>query len=313
MLEPAKLVLTALKRILRPLVKLLLSHQITYADCARILKECYVEVAEKEFVLAGKPQTDSRLSLLTGIHRKEVKNLRKIIDDQEPMQGATSVPAQIVAAWLSDDKFSDNTGRPYPLVQYDSLHSAQAEPELLNRQPALEVHDQGDTSNREKPGSFEQLVQSISKGNLRSAPVLEECLRLGIVVLDDSKRVCLQEEAFVENEDMVAKLDFFGRNIRDHMGACVHNLLDSVPPYFERSVSYNHLSQSDLDVLTRLLRNEGMDFLKRVNRDAKQLQSLRKLLDESSEDMSRHRMSVGLYFFAEDKSQMPHVLDESNR
>ena len=88
MLEPAKLVLTALKRILRPLVKLLLSHQITYADCARILKECYVEVAEKEFVLEGKPQTDSRLSLLTGIHRKEVKNLRKIIDDQEPMQGA---------------------------------------------------------------------------------------------------------------------------------------------------------------------------------------------------------------------------------
>ena len=40
------------------------------------LRELYVNVAEHDFALEGKEQTDSRVSLLTGIHRKEVARLR---------------------------------------------------------------------------------------------------------------------------------------------------------------------------------------------------------------------------------------------
>ena len=59
----------ALRAVLRPLVRLLLQNQLTYPAFAALLKEVYVELADAEFRLSGKRQTDSRVSLLTGIHR----------------------------------------------------------------------------------------------------------------------------------------------------------------------------------------------------------------------------------------------------
>ena len=72
---PASSLVAALIRLLRPLVKLLLYHGITYPFLADLLKSVYVEVADREFPVEGKKQTDSRVSLLTGVHRKDVKGL----------------------------------------------------------------------------------------------------------------------------------------------------------------------------------------------------------------------------------------------
>ena len=41
-----------------------------------LLKQVYVEVATDSFALGGKPPTDSRVSMLTGVHRKDVRTLR---------------------------------------------------------------------------------------------------------------------------------------------------------------------------------------------------------------------------------------------
>ena len=45
-------------------------------DHAELLRRVYVDVAVKGFAVAGKPQTNSRITLLTGVHRKDVKRLR---------------------------------------------------------------------------------------------------------------------------------------------------------------------------------------------------------------------------------------------
>ena len=75
--------LKALDTLLRPLIKLLLSFQITYPQLINILKSIYVDVAESDFKVNGRRQSDSRITLLTGVHRKDVKRLREETETSE--------------------------------------------------------------------------------------------------------------------------------------------------------------------------------------------------------------------------------------
>ena len=66
----------ALRLLLRPLVKLLVEQGVPFGELAEVLKGVYVDVALRDFPLEGKGPTDSRVTLLTGVHRKDVKRLR---------------------------------------------------------------------------------------------------------------------------------------------------------------------------------------------------------------------------------------------
>ena len=75
---PPRSLIAAVRRLLRPLVKLLLNYSVQYPALTSLLKQTYVEVATA-MPVEGKIQTDSRVSLLTGIHRLDVKRLRNEI------------------------------------------------------------------------------------------------------------------------------------------------------------------------------------------------------------------------------------------
>ena len=95
------MIVAAVRALLRPLVRLLIAKGIGLPALMELLKEAYVDVAVAEFPVGEKKQTDSRISLLTGIHRLDVKHLRSEIvsgNDGPPM--SVSLGAQIVArAW----------------------------------------------------------------------------------------------------------------------------------------------------------------------------------------------------------------------
>ena len=64
-----------LRKMLRPLVRLMLSQGINYTMILEDLKCVFVSVVEEEFKIDGKQQTDSRITLLTGVHRKDVQRI----------------------------------------------------------------------------------------------------------------------------------------------------------------------------------------------------------------------------------------------
>ena len=66
----------AVRALLRPLVRLLISKGVGLPAFMELVKDAYVDVAVNEFPVGEKKQTDSRISLLTGVHRKDVKRLR---------------------------------------------------------------------------------------------------------------------------------------------------------------------------------------------------------------------------------------------
>ena len=260
---PAALV-RGLRRLLRPLVRLLLRHQVTYPYLANLLKSVYVELADREFGIPGKSQTISRTSLLTGIHRKDVKRLREEGFAEDAAPATVSLGAQLVLRWTAAPEYRDADGRPRVLPR--------------TRRETGEV-------------SFDALVASVSK-DIRPRAVLDEWLRLGIATLDAEDRVRLVVDAFVPESGFDEKAYYFGRNLHDHVAAAAHNLSGEGAPLLERSVYYGGLTPAAVDELAALSEETGMEALQSVNRRALELQE-----QARGQDDADRRMNFGVYFF----------------
>ena len=257
-------VISALRKILRPLVKFMVANQVTYPFLINMLKSVYVDVAEQDFPVPGKKQTDSRINLLTGVHRKDVKRLRSEEDIPETRPMNISVGSQIVARWVGDKQLQNPDGTP----------------------KILPLQDQDEFSN----DSFEGLVSIIAKGDIRPRVVLDELMRLDMVELDPDHRVILKTSAFTPDKGQEEKLYFFGKNIQDHLNAGVHNLAGEKPPFFDRSVYYDELSQASINELTEMANKLGMEALMKINERALALQNA----DRKGPD-NHYRMNFGIF------------------
>ena len=93
--------LTALLTLMRPLVRFLLARGIAFDSFVEVAKRAFIEVAEKDFGLPGKRQTDSRISVLTGLTRKEVARVR---DEAESLSMVADQrlnrAARVVSGWV---------------------------------------------------------------------------------------------------------------------------------------------------------------------------------------------------------------------
>ncbi len=270
---PPQALLRALRRLLGPLVRLLLEYQITFPVFANLLKSIYVEQATRAFAIPGRPQTVSRLSLLTGIHRKDVKRLQTEAPEADVTPTSVSLGAQLVLRWTTDPEYQSNAEEPRAL------------PRLI-----------GDGS---QP-SFESLVESISK-DIRPRAILDEWRRLGIATVDDEDHVHLVANAFVPEHGFDEKAYFLGRNVQDHIAATAHNLTGRRLPMLERSVYYAQLRSESVETLQTLSRELGMDALQRINRRAHDLQ----VADANRPD-ALQRMRFGVYFYHESQDDEIH-------
>jgi hypothetical protein len=263
------LLLIAMARILKPLVRLLLEHDIKYTMVLEELKRVYVTVADEEFKLANGEQTDSRITLLTGVHRKDVKRIRSEesgLIAKEPRR--LSLTSQLIALWLRNPEHLDNEGNPIPL------------PKLIS---AGGSH------------SFEALVAKISK-DIRARPVLDEWLNLGLVTLDENDYVHLNMQAFIPNQNLEEKLFYLSMNVHDHLATAVNNIQPNNTPFLERCIYYYNLTDENIDTLHTAARELGMESLTKLNRLAMDLKAAQKADTTISKDQVLKRMNFGMYF-----------------
>lgn len=275
--------LGACQRLLRPLVKALIAHGVTLPTVVATLKQVYVEVAQDSFALDDKPPTDSRISMLTGVHRKDVRALRR---EGAPAGAAPSmgVSATLIGRWLGDPRYRDAAGQPL----------------LLPRSAP--------------PGqpSFEALVAAIST-DIRSRTVLDDLLYQGAVALDEeAQTVRLIADAFLPRPDSEAIYNFYRMNLHDHIAAATENLLNQgETPYLERAVYYQGLTPAAVDALEAEARRMGLAMLHALNAQAlaqQQSQAARVDLGETPPDAPaapasaaarKERLRFGVYFYRE--------------
>jgi hypothetical protein len=285
---PSPALVRALRKLLRPLVRLMLSHGITYPYLSDLLKGLFVEVAEQDFRLDDRSPTDSRVSLVSGVHRKDVSRLRSLLESAEAIESSV-VPrgAQLVAHWMSNPRYLLDDGSPRPLARF--------------------ISEGGDLS-------FEALVTSVNS-DIRSRVVLDEWLSLGVVHLDELGQVCLNTAAFVPSRGADEKAFYLGHNLHDHAAAAVHNLLGGQPPFMERSVHYNALSPASVQRLNQMAEQMGMKVLLAINKAAMEAEAQDRvaaetpapadLVEQPAPTAPDHRFTLGLYFYSERLAETP--------
>lgn len=194
-----ELALGAVLRCLRPLVRLLVREGVSYPALAAALKGVFVDAAQAELQRQGMKQTASALSLLSGVHRKDLRDMT-----QASTRGAgspersvrLSLIGQIVGRWMA--------GRAWQSTQGPS----KAQPRRLPRNGSAR--------------SFEALVASVSK-DVRPRAVLDEMLRLGVVE-ETPEGVSLVAAGLAPRQGFDAMAEALAVNLQDHAAAAVANL-----------------------------------------------------------------------------------------
>jgi hypothetical protein len=259
-------VVQAIERVLCPVVGLLLDHGVGLPALVVILKGIYVQMAELSVASAERAPNDSRVSVMTGVHRKDVRRLRRAAPSEVRAPAAVLQGAKVIAHWSARQEFRDGRGRPAPLPRLRSEGGAR---------------------------SFEALVGAVTR-DVGARALLDELLRLGVVRLDSQERVCLNQGAFVPRRGLEEKAYYFGKNLHDHASAAARNLRGDGEPFLDRSVHYVDLAESSAQDLARLARRAGMRALVQVNRAA----FARKQKDRGRRDAD-HRVHFGVYFYSE--------------
>jgi hypothetical protein len=263
--------LSAIRWMLRPLVKLFIAKGITYPQLREILKDMYVEIAEQSFAINNKRASDSRIYVLTGVHRKDIKRLRNCAENQDPEAFKSStLGGQLVSRWLGLPEYLDADGQPRGLPR---------------------IAKEGVTD-------FEDLVRGVSK-DVRPRTILDEWLRQGIVTVNEKDEVCLDHSAFIPQKGFEEKALFLGRHLHDHIASCAHNMmLTDGTPMLERSVYFSSLTKASVEKLRQVASTQAVELLKTINSQALELQQK----DANKRDAVQ-RMRFGTYWFHAEKKK----------
>jgi len=208
-------VLRALARVLRPVARLLIAGGVPIQAASEALKRAYVEAAHRHF--GDEARTDSRLSLLTGINRKEVRRLTTPVADEWGPESVTSFASAVYTAWTLREEWRAPDGQPRVLPK------------------------RGD-------GSFDVLVKGVTR-DLRPSSVLAELVRLGYAQVGEDDTVRAAGNAFLPQREFADRLGPLAENLQDHLDAAVTNVLATSPPFLERTLFADELSEESAQAL----------------------------------------------------------------
>lgn len=259
----------AFKALFKRLSRIAIEAGVTAPIAHRLMKEALVETAEEDFTLDGKRLTDSRISVLTGVHRKDIRTFR---DEDVAAQRAETVSkpsilSTVIGRWLADPALTDGEGRPRPLPRH-----------------------------AEDGPSFDGLVEGITS-DVRPRTLLDELVRKGGVTVDSATDIItLTDTALIGGASMDDGLYFLERNVGDHIAAVAENMLagEGARPMVERAVFYNRLTPEAVDRLQALSREHGIALLEEINRLALEYQ-----VESRDNDEAEERFRFGVYFYRE--------------
>lgn len=242
MTEPIKLtLLRAFRVLLGPLIRILLRQGISYAEFAEVTKAAYVEVALKDFKVPGRRTTRTRIAVITGLTRKEVK---RVIDDaiNERYESKTKFSrlGRVLVGWHTDTDFTGPYGMPLEL-QYE-------------------------TSNPGEP-TFSELVKRHS-GDMSPRSILDELIRVGAVRETDAGWFRVLRREYIPEALGEHNFERTGIVIRNFVNTVDFNMAKMGPGRgrFERNVmSDDGIRSVDLPKFDRYLRDRCQALLEEVD------------------------------------------------
>jgi len=258
--ENAELALREAATLMAPVALWLLRHGVSYPVFADMLKAVFLNAARDELERGATKPTQSALSTLSGVHRKDVRAMLQL-PTAEHRAPRPPLSSQVLTHWLTSARY----------------RAADGTPRVLPRAGAKR--------------SFETLCRELSN-DVHPRTVLEELLRLGLVALDGECVVAVAH-SFVPSTRLDRLTTLFASNAADHIAAAVGNLTLSGPKYLEQSVYADGLTAESIDLLHHAAREAwGKAFQSMATR-------ARERVDHDSQGDGILRMRFGAYFYSE--------------
>jgi len=228
---PQKSINRAIVKIMRPLVRVMLRNGLAFADFAALVKGIFVEVASEDFDLPGKKQSVSRISVITGINRKEVKRLMELPPDSPDVDNNNRA-ARVVSGWMRDSAFTDTRGKPKKLPL---------------------------ASTGTRPG-FDLLVKKHS-GDMPARSVLDELVRVGAASVNDGT-VMLTSTGYVPSTSNDEMLRLAAEGASDLLNTVDYNLQgDNEVSRLQLSVAYDDIPDDGVELFRNLSREKSIELL----------------------------------------------------
>jgi hypothetical protein len=258
--------LAAYSKLMRPLIRILLRHGVTYAQFSEVVKTVYVSIAAQEFKVPGKKMSKARIAIVTGLTRKEVQRIAEK-ENREAAEPKTNLSriARVLMGWHTDPDFTGPYGMPLEL-RYDS-----------------DVPDDA---------TFTRLVQRYS-GDMTPRAMLDELLRVGTVVETDQNWFKVLRREYVPHSLAPDFLERVGRGVHNFVHTIEYNMQkpEKGKGKFERTVSRDGgLRAQDLLLFEDYIQTKCQALLEEMDN------WLTKLEDPKEGDEVVHT-GVGIYHF----------------
>jgi len=265
-------ILSALLAVLRPMARALLRAGIGHREFNEISKSAFVDVATKDYGLRGRPTNISRVAVMTGLTRKEVRRLRNKHDAGEETLVVRSTPMGIILhRWYTDSEFLDESGEPINL-RFDG---------------------NGPT--------FTTLVQKHG-GDIPPGAMRTELKRIHAIeeTSDGQLKVLKRNVSSLESHDRL--INALANQVYASTITASHNCLveNKNDVWVQRTVATKNIRQSDRNRVRRISSDRLIEFAESID---DLFSAYETLYDEEAKIENMVSVGIGVFYFEEDKSE----------
>lgn len=255
-------------RILRPLIRIALRNGMTYKAFAEAAKSVFVDIAAEDFRIPGRKQSDSRISVITGLSRKEVKRVKlkdEYSEDMDPV--LYNRASRVITGWTQDPDFTDEHGAPRDL-------------NLEGPEP-----------------SFPELVRRYS-GDAPPRAILDEMERVGSVERNGVNKLTLLTRAYITQSNDVEKLRYLGEVVSQLLRTMDRNFWDEdSEPLFQRIVANDQMPAESAEAFRVVTKQKGQELLETLDRWL----SENEVRDtDRVDEADLRRVGLGMYYFEDE-------------
>ena len=249
------------RALLRPIASVVLKCGMTWREFSELSKSVFVSVASDEFGIRGRPTNVSRMSILTGISRKEVKRQRELL--AEPATSAspkTTDATRLLSGWHQDPTYIGGDGDP------------------------LALRPEGNSP------SFESLFHSYG-GDTPMQTLLRELLNAGSVEKDNQGHYVAKRRYHMPVEMDPGSIRFFGTNLFDHANTLNNNVTgDTDKRRLEGFAVDDRIHPDAVADFSAYLDERGQQFLEEIDDWLS-----RHRLDPDDSNTTPVRLGLGVY------------------
>jgi Family of unknown function (DUF6502) len=234
--------------LLRPWARILIRYGVGLNDFIETAKRVYVEVAN-EYIAAGRGRiTDSSVSIMTGVHRKDVHRIQQELDSAAPIPAPASLLDAVHRTWTGQSRFLTRTGQPR----------------------ALPRRTQSKAAKSSKGPTFEDLLEEVTKG-VSPRAVLDDWIRLGAVSLNAKGEVVWSHQEHILGEE----LDRIRRSViacTDRIASAMDVITSEEPSHYVHFVRVAYLTEADAQKVKALAKRLSIQIANRINLEATKLE-----------------------------------------